>query len=76
MHWINGKKIIGCFVYTINPECRKLQLACIDMYDKFKSIMGKYDFVSMLFLNINFKKLYGSIKEMIKYLKKYLSVCQ
>ena len=38
--------------------------------------MGKYDFVSMLLLNINFKKLYGSIKEIIKYLKKYLSVCQ
>ena len=44
-------------MYTINPGCRKLELVCIVMYDEFKSTMEKYDFVSMLFLNINFKSL-------------------
>ena len=38
MHSVNGKKniLIGCIAYKINPGCRKLELVCINMYDKFK----------------------------------------
>lgn len=48
---------VGYIVYIIRPGCTKLELECIDMYDKFNSTTEKYDFVSMLFLNINFKYL-------------------
>ena len=59
MHSINGKKNIltGCIVHKFNRGYRRLELACIDIYDKFKSTMENNDFVLMLLLNINFKNL-------------------